>query len=180
MTYATYQKPSVAGITMASGQGTQQQIPDGQLSYLADVQPYAKAIGAQIVNALDDPATGLTFGGIKPTDAAQPWMVTWDGIAFFPAGVAINQQVAATFNLIGVPTTQYPGGWQRQSSGVWLFVPQPLAPVVVPPAVSSTPAEWLGIPLDGSVLSTADFQAKVLQSLAAIGKAVGAAAPTAS
>jgi len=143
MNYPTYQKPNIAGVTMASGGFAQQAIYDGVLSYEADAQPYATAIGAKLVNARTTPATNLTFVGIRDTDTAQPWMVTWDDVNFYFAGIAVDQQIGATYNLIGSMTTAYPGTWAKQSSGVWLFTPQPLTPVVVPPVVAN-PADVAG------------------------------------
>ncbi len=177
MSYKAYEKPSLAGITFASGTFTQQPAYDGVLSYQADAQAYADAIGAKLLNALNTPATNFTFGGIKPTDAAQPWMVTWDGASFFFAGIAINQQVAATKALIGLATSEYPGTWARESSGVWDFTPQPLAPVPAPaPATSNSAADVAG--WEAAMNLPTVTLSDVMKALAAIGVAVGAKSPT--
>jgi len=123
-----YITPPIAGITMASGTFKQQSIYDGVLSYKADAQAYADAIGAKLVNALDTPATNFTFAGIKPEDAAQPWMVTWDGVMFFFAGNDIKRKVEAIKAVTGDESTDYPGTYTKQSDGTWLFKPQPLTP----------------------------------------------------
>ena len=173
MSLPQYVKPAIAGITMAAGQGTQQPIYDGVLSYQTDAQAYATAIKATLVNGATDPACGITFGGVKPTDVAQPWMVTWDNINFFFAGIAINQQVAAQGGTIGAD-----GTWQVQPSGVWLFMVTP-AHVVAPTPVVANPADvtaYMNL-MGVTTMSTQQFQTTVLQTLAAIAIAVGAKAP---
>ena len=173
MSLPQYVKPSITGITMAAGQGTQQPIYDGVLSYQTDAEAYATAIKATLVNGATDPACGITFGGVKSTDAAQPWMVTWDGINFFFAGIAILQEVAAQGGTIGAD-----GDWIRQTSGIWLFMVKPPASVT-PPVVVPNPADaqaWDNL-MGVTSMSTQQFQTTVLQALAAIGKAVGAKGP---
>ena len=175
MSLPKYVKPPIAGITMAAGAFTQQPIYDGVLSYQADAQAYAAALKppATLVNAATDSACGITFEGIKTTDAAQPWMVTWDGINFFFAGIAILQEVAAQGGTIGAD-----GTWVQQTSGVWLFMVAPPAPVT-PPVVVPNPADvqaWDNL-MGVTSMSTQQFQTTVLQALAAIGKAVGAKGP---
>ena len=142
MSFTPYVDPPFSSILFVSGTGAPQAAYDGVLSYQADAAAYAKAIGATLFNAATDPR--FTFVGVKPTDAAQPWAVEWGtGGSNFFAGIAINQQVEATYLLIGTKTTQYPGTWGEATSGVWLFTPQPLTPVVVPP-VTSNPADVSG------------------------------------
>jgi hypothetical protein len=173
MSLPPYVKPPIAGITFADG-GTQQAIYDGVLSYEADAQKYATAIGAQLVNAADTPDLGMVFGGIKPTDAAQPWYVRWSvgGPGAF-AGIAINQEVAAQGGTIGAD-----GDWVMLPSGVWFFVLKPVAitpagPVVANPADAAAWAALMGV----TSMSAQQFQTTVLQALASIAKAVGAKAP---
>jgi len=174
MDYATYQKPNITGITMASGTFTQQPIYDGVLSYKDDAQKYADGIGAKLVNALGTPATNFTFKGIDATNSAQPWMVTWDEVMFFFAGIAINQQVAATKAVIGVATTAYPGTWKQEPSGVWDFVPQAVTPPAPVPVVPN-PADLAG--WEAAMNMPTVTLSDVMKALAAIGTAVGAKAP---
>lgn len=173
MSLPKYIKPSITGITMAAGQGTQQPIYDGVLSYQADAQAYATAIKATLVNGATDSACGIIFEGIKTTDAAQPWMVTWDEVNFFFAGIAILQEVAAQGGTIGAD-----GDWVQQTSGVWLFIlkpPVPATPVPVTPNPADVQA-WDNI-MGVTTMTAQQFQTTVLQALAAIGKAVGAKGP---
>ena len=177
-TYKPYQKPSITGITMALGQGTQQAIYDGVLSYQPDVERYADAIGASAVNALETPATGLTFGGplafsSDPT-VAQPWMVTWDGKTFFFAGPDIIRQIAATKAVMGVATAEYPGTYEKQSDGTWDFIPQPVAtPAPVP--VVANPADVAGWNAAMNLPSVSNEQ--IMQAIGALAKFLGAPSP---
>lgn len=177
MSLNPYQKPNISGITMASGSFTQQAIYDGVLTYEAPAKSYADAIGAKLVNALDTPATNFTLKGIEPSSdpaIAQPWMVTWDNISFYFAGIAINQQITATKALTGVASADYPGTWAREASGVWDFTPQPIAPVATPP-VAPNPADaaaWATIMGVGTL-----SEAQKDQLLVAIAVAVGAKVP---
>ena len=172
--YQPYETPSLAGITFVSGSFTPQSAWDGQLSYQPDAQAYADAIGAKLVNAINTPAANITFFGVKSGDAAQPWMVTWDGIAFFFAGIAIKQQVAATKAVLGLGTTGYPGVWAKDATGVWDFTPNPLGPTVTPP-VSTNPADaaaWAALQGAGSL--TEEQKDQLLINIAI---AVGAKVP---
>jgi hypothetical protein len=131
MTYPKYATPNIVGITMASGKGSQLPIYNGVLSYLKDAQAYANAIGAELVNAMNAPATGYTFVGINKTDGAQPWMVTWDSISYFFAGIAIYRRAQVS----GSWTVEGPGAYIKQPSGSWDWVNAPTptpAPVPAP------------------------------------------------
>lgn len=180
MSYQPYIKPPMTGITWASGGGTLQPIFDGVLSYQADAQKYADAIGAKLINGATDTTLGLKFSGVNPSDAAQPWFVQWNpGGPWAFAGIAINQQAQATFNLIGSATTQYPGTWQEQVSGVWLFIPNPAVTAAPAPVVSNSgdAASWAAI-LGVTTQTAQQFQTTVLQALAAIVLVTGAKPPT--
>lgn len=181
--YQPYETPSLAGITFVSGSFTPQPAWDGQLSYQADAQAYVDGMNvnlvpgqpaAKLVNAVNTPAANITFFGVKSGDAAQPWMVTWDGVAFFFAGIAIKQQVAATKAVLGLGTTGYPGVWAKDATGVWDFTPNPLGSAV-PPPVAPNPADaaaWAALQGAGSL--TEEQKDQLLINIAI---AVGAKVP---
>ena len=175
MSLTPYVYPPIAGITMASGSFTQQPIYQDVLSYQADAQKYADAIGAKLVNAADTPATNFTFKGIDANAAAQPWMVTWDGVSFYFAGIAIDQQVKATKAVTGVASTDWDGDWGKEPSGVWDFTPKPLTPAP-PVTVGPNPANaaaWATIMGAGS-LTEAQKDALLVNIAVAVGAKVPA------
>ncbi len=146
MTLTPYVYPSIAGIAWHFEGGPARAADANTLSYEADAQAYAKAIGARCLNAATLP--GFVFSGLDPNGPAQPWIVRWnDNDPIWFAGQAINQQVQATFQLIGVATAQYPGTWTEATSGAWLFVPNPIVVAPTPPpappaAPGSDAAAW--------------------------------------
>lgn len=176
MSYPKYITPPMTGLTWSSGGGTLQSIYEGMLSYQTDAQAYATAIGAKLINGATDTTLGLKFSGINPTDAAQPWIVQWNtGGPWAFAGIAIDQQVGATLAVIGTPSTQYPGTWNEQPSGLWLFVPSPVVVAVPTPAPSNSAADLAG--WEAAMNMPTVTLNDVMKALAAIGTAVGAKAP---
>jgi hypothetical protein len=154
---------------MAFGPFPQQQIYDGVLSYQSDAQAYADAIGAKLVNAVSLPDR-VTFGGLKPSNLAQPWVVQWspDDPLYF-AGVAIKQRAEVSGGSVTGP-----GNYVKQPDGVWDWVPAPVAPVP-PPPTPSNPADaaaWATL-MGATTLSTEQYEQQSLYYLRAIAHVLG-------
>lgn len=122
-----YTAPSVAGITFATGQGTQQELPAGSLCTEADALFIQGIFGGTLVNAADYPALEMTFEHLDPASADQPWYL-----------IGIVGPGFVGPRIVQMNGTSTKGTWSGIGTGNPAFTPDPPPPPVPQPVSNSS------------------------------------------